>query len=151
MKLDYNINSYINLKVTFRDNSAAQPQIELLQIYIIYRIQIKISPILDKLRLPVEEYLLGLARLGVPAVQQHISCKAFKLLRLFFKFSGFPDISSKVFLILLNSPNLITQQCFRRAIYIKQFIFFFVLLKCRVIRTVKKRTLYKKLCFFFKS
>ena len=31
----------------------------------------------------------------------------------FLRLSGFPDLSGEVF---LNSPNLITQQCFTRAI-----------------------------------
>ena len=64
----------------------------------------------------------------------------------FLRFSGFPDLSGEVF---LNSPNLITQQCFTRAIWIK--VFFLVSLKYRDIITVKTVTLYNKLYFFIKS
>ena len=67
-------------------------------------------------------------------------------------FGGFQDFLiylAKNFWSLINSPNLITQQCFARAMYIKQFIFFLVSLKYREIATVKTVTFYKKLYFFF--
>ena len=47
----------------------------------------------------------------------------------FLKLSGFPNLSGKVFLMTLNSPNLINQQVFARAMQIKQFDLFFSFVK----------------------
>ena len=63
----------------------------------------------------------------------------------FFRLSRFPDLSGKVFLSLLNAPNLITQQCFARAIQIKQFSIFLMSLKYREIIPVHTTNLFQQL------
>ena len=65
------------------------------------------------------------------------------------RLSGFIDLSGKEFLITLNSPNLIAQQCFARSMWIKPFVFL-VSLEHRDIITVKSVTLCKKPYFSLK-